>query len=198
MRFGKKLLAAIERGEWVRMRSWPNGLKIRNGDEGRFVDETGAEITLDSTEVLATDWVIVRRKKSKAPKADDPRYEPVETMPIVGDKVAHPNDGGRHPSLTVEKILEAGDAHRWVVKASGTACSLNKSGAGWRILKRRNVFTDPKPGDVIGRDHLTMEVKFVDAEAVMLRWNNGSFCAVVRESLATYATVGWTVRKLGS
>lgn len=197
MRFGKKLIEAIERGEWVRRRSWPKGHKMRSCTGAFFVDERGFVESLVPADVISKDWVIVR-KKSKAPKADDPRYEPIETMPIVGDKVAHPNDGGRHPSLTVEKILEAGDAHRWVVKANGTACSLNKSGAGWRILKRRNVFTDPKLGDVIGRDHLTMEVKFVDAEAVMLRWNNGSFCAVVRESLPSYATVGWTVRKLGS
>ena len=198
MRFGKKLRAAIERGEWVRRRSWHKGFKMRKRDEGFFVDERGFIASLGPADIFATDWVIVRRKARKARKADDPRYEPVETMPIVGDKVAHPNDGGRYPSLTVEKILEAGDAHRWVVKANGTACSLNKSGAGWRILKRRNVFKDPRLGDVIGRDHLRAEVRFVDAEVVMLRWNNGSFCAVVRESLATYATVGWTVRKLGS
>lgn len=196
MRFGKKLLAAIERGEWVRMRSWLNGLKIRNGDEGSFVDETGAEITLNAAAVLADDWVIVR-KKSKAPKADDPRYEPVETMPVVGDKVAHPNDCGKYPPLTVEEILEAVDTHHWLVAANGIACSLNKSGAGWRILKRRNVFTDPKPGDVIGRAGATLEVRFADAEAVMLRWSDGHF-ATAREDWAAYAASGWTVRKLGS
>lgn len=159
MKFGKKLLAAIERG----------------------------------------DWVIVRRKKRKAPKADDPRYEPVETMPIVGDKVEHPDDDdGGCPPLAVERILEAGDTRRWRVEAGGATCSLFKDGCGWRILKRRNVFTDPKPGDVIGRGHLTMEVRFVDAEAVMLRWNDVSFCAVSRETWAAYAATGLTVRKLGA
>lgn len=202
MRFGKKLLAAIERGEWVRRRSWHEGFKMRKGDEGFFIDKEGRVAVLGAATVLATDWVIVRRKKRKAPKApkaDDPRYEPIETMPVVGDKVAHPSDCGKYPPLTVEKILEAVDTHHWRVEANGcAACSLNKDGRGWRILKRRNVFADPKPGDVIGKADATVEVRFADAEAVMLRWNSGSFCAVARESLATYATVGWTVQKLGA
>ena len=202
MRFGKKLLAAIERGEWVRRRNWHEGFKMRKGDEGFFVDEMGyaVAVPVDAAAVLATDWVIVR-KKSKAPNApvaDDPRYEPVETMPVVGDKVAHPNDGGRHPSLTVEKILGAGDAHRWRVEAGGSACSLNSNGYGWRILKRRDVFTDPKPGDVIGRANVTLEVKFADAEAVLFRSNRGNFNAVSRETWAACAAVSWTVQKLGA
>lgn len=69
---------------------------------------------------------------------------------------------------------------------------------GSRILKRRNVFTDPKLGDVIGRDHLTMEVRFADAEAVMLRWNDGSFRAFSRGGWAARADSGWTVQKLGA
>ncbi len=205
MRFRKKLLAAIERGEWVRMRSWLNGLKIRKGDDGRFVDETGAEITLDATEVLAKDWVIVR-KKSKAPKApkapvaDEPRYEPIETMPIVGDRVAHPDDDGGCPPLAVERILEVGDTRRWRVEAGGATCSLFKDGCGWRILKRRNVFTDPKPGDVIGRADATLEVRFVETGVVLLllRWNSGQHTATSRESWAARAAAGWTVQKLGA
>lgn len=200
MRFRKKLLAAIERGEWVRRRRWPKEHKIRESGGGGFVDETGRDVTLDAADVLADGWVIVRKKR-KAPKtcvADDPRYEPVETMPVVGDKVAHPSDSGKCPPLTVEKILEAEATLRWRVEADSAACSLDKSGYGWRILKRRNVFTDPKLGDVIGRDHLTMEVKFVDAEAVMLRWNSGPPTATSRETWAAWADTGWTVRKLGA
>lgn len=195
MRFGKKLLAAIERGEWVRRRSWLKGFKMRRSDDGRFIDKEGRVVVLSAATVLATDWVIVR-KKSKAPVADDPRYEPVETMPIVGDKVAHPN-GGPGDVATVEKILGAGDAHRWRVEADSAARSLNKSGYGWRILKRRNVFADPKPGDVIGQAGTTLEVRFADAEAVMLRWNSGNFAAYSRKNWAAFADSGWTVRKLG-
>lgn len=200
MKFGKKLLAAIERGEWVRMRSWPKGQKMRKGRGGRFVNEEGLIGGVGATAVLADDWVIVRKKAKapKAPKADDPRYEPIETMPVVGDKVAHPDDDGGHPPLAVEKILGAGGTHHWRVAANGTACSLNKSGAGWRILKRRDVFTDPKPGDVIGRAEATLEVKFADAEAVLSRSNRGHSNAVSRETWAAYATVGWTMRKLGA
>lgn len=200
MRFGKKLLAAIERGEWVRLRSWPKGFKIRDDKEGFFVDEKGFAASLAPAAVLSNDWVIVRKKSKapKAPKADDPRYEPIETMPVVGDKVAHPDDDGGHPPLAVERILEVGDTRRWRVEAGGATCSLFKDGYGWRILKRRNVFTDPKPGDVIGRSDVTLEVKFADAEAVLFRWNDGSFCAVGRENWSSYAVLGWTVRKLGA
>lgn len=200
MRFGKKLLAAIERGEWVRRRSWPKWRKIRSGVEALFIDKEGRVAVLGAATVLADDWVIVR-KKSKAPKApvaDDPRYEPVETMPVVGDKVAHPSDSGKCPPRTVEKILEAEATHRWRVEANGRDIALFKGGYGWRILKRRNVFTDPKPGDVIGRAEATLEVKFADAEAVLFRSNRGHSNAVSRETWAAYATVGWTMRKLGS
>jgi len=61
-----------------------------------------------------------------------------------------------------------------------------------------NVFTDPKPGDVIGKIGMTMEVRFVDAEAVMLRWNVGPPTATSREIWAAYATSDWTVQKLGA
>lgn len=196
MRFGKKLLAAIERGEWVRMRSWPKGHKMRKSRRGCFVNEEGLIGGVGATAVLADDWVIVR-KKAKAPKADDPRYEPVETMPIVGDKVEHPDDDGGCPPLAVERILEAGDTRRWRVEAGGATCSLFKDGCGWRILKRRNVFTDPKPGDVIGSANATMEVRFVDADVVLAWWSSGHFAAVGRESWAACA-VGWTVQKLGA
>lgn len=200
MKFGKKLLAAIERGEWIRMRSWPKGFKIRKGDGGCFVDEEGLTAVLGAANVLATDWVIVRRKKAKAPKApkaDDPRYEPIEMMPVVGDKVAHPSDSGRYPPRTVEKILEAEATHRWRVEAGGCDIALLKDGHGWRILKRRNVFTDPKPGDVVGKAGATVEVRFVEADVVLLRWNNGHF-STTREDWAAYAVAGWTVQKLGA
>lgn len=67
MRFGKKLLAAIERGEWVRRRNWYEGLKMRRGDEGFFVDEMGYAVVVpvDAAAVLATDWVIVRKKSKQ-------------------------------------------------------------------------------------------------------------------------------------
>ncbi|GIK30245.1 MAG: hypothetical protein BroJett007_33830 [Chloroflexota bacterium] len=203
MRFGTKLLAAIERGEWVRIRSWYNGLKIRNGDEGHFVDGTGCDVTLEAAEVLSNDWVIVRKKR-KAPVADGRRYEPIETMPIVGDRIEHPDNAGKADAEslrhTVKEILEAEATHRWRVEADSAACSLDKSGYGWRILKRRNVFTDPKPGDVVGRAGATVEVRFVETGVVLLllRWNSGQHTATSRESWAAYAASGWTVRKLGS
>lgn len=201
MRFGKKLIEAIERGEWVRRRSWPKGLKMRKGAGDFFVDEEGFATSLTPTDIFATDWVIVRKKAKApvAPKANGPRYEPIETMPVVGDKVEHPDDdGGGCPPLAVERILEAGDIRRWRVEAGGATCSLFKDGCGWRILKRRDVFTDPKPGDVIGKADATVEVRFADAEAVMLRWNSGPPTATSRETWAAYAASGWTVRKLGS
>lgn len=204
MRFGKKLLAAIERGEWVRRRGWERWHRIRAGENGFFVDERGFVESLVPADVISTDWVIVR-KKSKAPKtcvADGRRYEPIETMPVVGDRIEHPDNAGRADAeslwRTVEKLLDPDTTTRWYVEAGGGTSTLDKYGYGWRILKRRNVFTDPKPGDVIGRDHLTMEVRFVDAETVLFRWNSSSFGAFSRETWAALATVGWTVRKLGS
>ena len=146
MRFGKKLLAAIERGEWVRMRSWPKGQKMRKGRGGRFVNEEGLIGGVGATAVLADDWVIVRKKAKapkapQAPKADDPRYEPIETMPVVGDRIEHPDNVGEADAeslrRTVRAIQEHGPDHLWVVEADGLA-SLGSNGYGWRILKRLN------------------------------------------------------------
>lgn len=200
MRFGKKLLAAIERGEWVRRRNWHKGFKMRKSRGGCFVDEEGLIGSVGATEVLAKDWVIVR-KKAKAPVADGRRYEPIETMPIVGDRIEHPDNVGEADAeslrQTVHAIQEHGSDYLWVVEANGLA-SLGSEGYGWRILKRRNVFADPKPGDVIGRAGATLEVRFVDTDAVLFRWNSGSFCAVGSETWASHAASGWTVRKLGA
>lgn len=66
---------------------------------------------------------------------DPPVFEPLETMPVAGDRIRHPDS--LDYTFVVLKVLPPSGSSLWSVHCTnGHGASLGRDGYGWRILRR--------------------------------------------------------------
>lgn len=169
----EQALRAMRQGEKVRRKCWTGPARYRIVKGQIVISPTGNRADPHHDEVLADDWVIVRKKpKAPAPRYTEDQLEPVGTEARVGDIIVAMED----------KAYDIGPARRgdlFDYVGNGLINSRRSFGStmrsnGWffskdepslRILRRpakplRNVFADPRVGDVIelktGADRYTV------------------------------------------
>lgn len=66
---------------------------------------------------------------------DPPVFEPLETMPVAGDLIRHPDD--LDYTWVVAEVLTPSCSSLWSVMCTNrVGAGLGKDGYGWRILRR--------------------------------------------------------------
>lgn len=148
----------LDAGKTVKRKSDGVKFRVQNGnDEIRMPGREWVVVRPSFAHMLPThDFVVVR--KVKKPKFSEADFEPVGTMPGVGDKIALVRDGtgpsGVSPHDVSGKVNEVDGCFAYTALGKvGLRCfsDNDKYFSFYRILKRRkrNVFKEPVVGDVV-------------------------------------------------